>query len=224
MRPRQARMRFALCLGCATVLAGGFNSELTAQKLQLRHQARLDTPTRFSIQNGALNVRQKIGLIVGSRLTVTFNPRFSLATAVNYMPGYAEVRGIGKRFEVATGAHLFTASIGAQYWVLPPTRVFSWALHAGVGLAAGGQRAYQELFDGSTLSGTLATTLRYQIGRIVTLQLRMQDRLYRVRFGDGELGSSKPFRISLGLDFPFLDLVHSSNPQTPATVEPGTVR
>jgi hypothetical protein len=99
--------------------------------------------------------------------------------------------------------------------------MLSWEIHTGLSMASGGQRAYEDLFEGSTVSAVLGTIVRYQIGRIVSLQLRVQERLYRARFGGGEPGKSRrPLQVSLGLGFPFLDLTPNKDPQTAATGEP----
>jgi len=56
------------------------------------------------------------------------------------------------------------------------------------------------------MSGILGTTLRYQFARIVSLKLRVQNRLYRVRFGGGEPGSSRPpLQVSFGLSLPLVE-------------------
>jgi hypothetical protein len=218
MHPAQA-LRFTLSLGFAVGLVCGWSPHLDAQQVQLRHHARFDMPTRISVQNGTLNVSQRIGMSLGSRLTITFNPRFALIGGVTYIPGYATIHAAGKRIEVGTGAHLLSTTIGARYWLVPAEQKLSWEVQTVVGLIAGGQRAYKELFDGSTLSGALATTVRYQIGRIVRLQLRVQERLYRVHFGAGDPGSSKPLRVSFGLCFTFLDLAQNTEPQATAAAE-----
>src|SRR5687768_16234629 len=215
----------ALILGCVAVPLCGPSSELNAQQVQFSQQAGIYLPSRISIQNGLLHVRQKIGLKVGARLTLTFNERFDLTTGVTYIPGYAMVHGAGKRIEVGTGSHLLTAAIGARYWLLPPGRILSWEVHTGLGMAAGGQRAYVDLFEGSTLSGILGTTVRYQFRQIVSLWLRVQDRLYRVRFGGAQPGSSRsPLQVSVGLGFPFLELIQNREPQSAAAVDPLAVR
>jgi hypothetical protein len=181
-------------------------SQLSAQQVQLRPHAGLYLPSRLSIQHGLLHLRQKIGVTVGARLTVTFNERFDVVTGVTYIPGYATFRGAGKRIEVGTGSHLLTATSGARYWLLPPARKLAWEVHTGLGVAFGGQPAYQDLFESSTVSGILGTTMRYQIGRIVTLKLRVQERLYRVRFGGGQPGRSRPpLQISFGGELPFVE-------------------
>jgi hypothetical protein len=181
-------------------------SQLSAQQVQLRPQAGLYLPSRISIQDGLLHLRQKIGVTVGARLTVTFNERFDLVTGVTYLPGYATFRGAGKRIDVSTDSHRLTASSGARYWLLPPARKLAWEVHTGLGVAFGGQAAYQDLFESSTVSGILGTAMRYQIGRIVTLKLRVQERLYRVRFGGGEPGSSRPpLQISFGVELPLVE-------------------
>ena len=158
------------------LVAGAFQaSELSAQKVQLRPQAGLYLPSRISIQDRGLHIQQKIGVTIGARLTLTFNQRFAVVTGVTYMPGYALFRGAGKRINVSTASHLLTATTGARYWLLPPARMLSWQVHTGFGVGFGGQPAYVDLFESSTVSGILGTTVRYQIGRMVILHLRVQD-------------------------------------------------
>lgn len=194
-----------LALPVVLAVGGLQDSELNAQEVQLRPHAGLYLPSRISVQNGSLDVRQKIGVTIGARLTLTFNERFAMVTGITYMPGYAMFRGAGKRIDVGTGSHLLTATTGARYWLLPSARILSWEVHTGFGVGFGGQPAYADLFESSTVSGILGTTVRYQIGRIVTLQLRVQDRLYRVRFGSPNAGSRPPLQISFGLGLPFVE-------------------
>ena len=210
-----------LLLGCVATLLCSRGSKLDAQTAQLRPHAGLYAPTRISLQNGALHLRQKFGVSVGARLTVTFNERFDVITGVTYIPGYAVFHGVGKRIDVGTGSHQLTAATTARYWLLPASRMLSWQVHTGLGLAAGGHRAYRGLFESSTVSGVVATTVRYQIGRIVSLQLRIQERLFRIRVGGQQPGSSKsPFQVTFGLGFPFLELLQSIEPQTEPAVDP----
>jgi hypothetical protein len=181
------------------------SSRLDAQQVLFRPEAALYLPTRISVQNGVLQVRQRVGVTVGARLTIIFNRRFDVVSGVTYIPGYAAFRGEGKLIHVGTSSHLLTASTGARYWLLESMRKFSWEVHTGFGAAFGGQPAYEDLFEGSTLSGILGTTVHYQIGQIVRLQLRIQERLYRVRFGTSDAGGSgPPIRVAFGLTLPFL--------------------
>jgi hypothetical protein len=192
-------------MGCTAALVCGAGSRLQAQVVRISPLADLSLPTRISFQDGAIHVRQKIGVTFGARMTLTFNHRFDVVTAVTYSPGYATLHGAGKRIELASGAHSLGGSTGARYWLLPPPRKLSWEMHTGVGLVFGGQPSYEDLFESSTLSGVLGTTLRYQVGRIVTLKLRVDQRLYRISFGP-DLGSSKrPLRVSFGLGLPLLE-------------------
>jgi hypothetical protein len=181
------------------------DSELNAQDVRLRPHVGLYLPSRISVQNRVLQVQQKVGVTIGARLTLSFNERFDMVTGVTYMPGYAMFRGAGKRIDVGTASHLLTATTGARYWLLPPARRFSWEVHTGFGVGFGGQPAYLDLFESSTVSGVLGTTVRYQIGRLVSLHLRVQDRLYRVRFGGPIAGSRPPLQISFGLGLPIVE-------------------
>jgi hypothetical protein len=204
---RQLRWRQALVLmGCTAALARGAGSTLQAQTVELRPLADLSFPTRFSMEDGTIHVRQKVGLALGARMTLICKDRFDVVTAVTYSPGYATLHGAGKRIDLATGAHSLGASTGARYWLLPPARKFSWEVHTGVGLVFGGQPSYEDLLASSTLSGVLGTTLAYQIGRIVSLKLRIQERLCRFSFGSRVAdSSSRPLQMSFGLGFPFLE-------------------
>ena len=196
----------ALLIGCAAAMVCSRSSELNAQEVQLRPQAGLSLPTRISVKNGVLHVRQKIALTVGARLSLIFNDRFDVVTGVTYVPGYAMFRGAGKQIDVGTGSHVLTATTGARYWLLPPPRMLSWEVHTGFGVVFGGQPAYEDLFESSTVSGVLGTTVRYQIGRIVSLRLKVQQRLYRLRFGHRDPGSSRsPLQVSFGVGLPFLE-------------------
>lgn len=205
--PRQVRapLRDAvLGVVCAGALVWGASSRLSGQEVQFRQRAGLYLPTRLSIQNGVLDLQQKIGLTVGARLTLAFNPRFSLATGLTYIPGYAVLRAAGQQFSIATGSHLLTASMGAIYWLLPRGKRVSWEIHSGLAMASGGKN-YEQLLQGSTLSGVLGTMLRWEIGRLVSLRIRIQERLYRFRWGSGgSPGAGKPLRISFGVGFPLL--------------------
>jgi hypothetical protein len=193
-------------LGCTAALVSSRSPGLNAQQLQFRPEAGLYLPTSISLRNGVLQVRQRIGVTLGARLTLAFNERFAVVTGITYIPGYAAFRGAGKLIHVGTSSHLLTASTGARYWLLQPGRKLSWEVHTGFGAAFGGHPAYEDLFESSTLSGILGSTVQYQIGRIVRLQLRVQDRLYRVRFGRGESGSSgSPLRFTFGVTLPFVE-------------------
>jgi hypothetical protein len=195
-----------LSLGIVAALVCNRSSPASAQDVQLRPEARLSSPTRISIRDGTLNIQQKIGVRVGARLTVTFNQRLELLTNISYTPGYAMVHAAGKRIEFRTSSQLLSGSTGARYWLLPASRPLSWEVHTGLGMVFGGQPAYKDLFEVSTMSGVLGTTVRYEIGRIVSLYLRVQERLFRVSFGSrASATSSRPLQISFGLGFPFLE-------------------
>jgi hypothetical protein len=175
--------------------------------MRLHPYAGLSLPTRVSVHNGSLRLSQRLSLTVGSRLTITFNQRFQVVTGVGYTPGYAIVRAEGRRIDVASGSHLLTATADARYWLLPPARMLSWEVHTGLGVVFGGQVAYKDLFQSSMVSGIVGTVVHCQIGRVVGFRLRVQDRLYRLRFGGPAAGRSRsPLRVSFGLELPFRKL------------------
>jgi hypothetical protein len=216
MRTSRGSSQRFLCLGCAAALVCSWSSELNSQQVKLLPHAALSMPTRFSLEKGTLHVRQKIGMTVGARLIMTFNERFDVITGIAYMPGVLTFHGAGRQIDVATGSHVLSGTTGAQYWLLPPTRMLSWEVHTALGVVFGGQPAYEDLFESSTVSGILGTALRYQIGQIISLHLKIQERLYRVRFGQQEpVRSRPPLQISFGLGLPFLETaLRSARPFT----------
>lgn len=208
--------RFLGLLGLLLGLTVG-SPPLEAQEARLRPHVGLSVPTRISMQDGVLHVRQKIGVNLGVRLTLAFNERFDVVTGITYSPGYARFHGAGQRMDVSTGSHLLSTATGARYWLLPPGRALSWEVHTGLGVVFGGQPAYVDLFESSTLSGVLGTSVRYRLGRVVGFRLRVQERIYRVRFGSSAAGSSRsPLQVSFGLDLPFVRFVPSTIRSEPA--------
>lgn len=194
--------------GCLLASMAGLvvGSGLEAQVVELRPQAGLYLPTRISLQNGVLHVRQKIGVTVGARLSLIFSDRFDVVTGVSYIPGYATFRGAGKRVAISASSHQLTGSTGARYWLKPRGQKLAWEVHTGLGLAFGGKPSYEDLFESSTMNGVLGTSLHYQILRIVSLQLRVQERLFRLRFGNHEAGkSSRPLQVSFGVGLPIVE-------------------
>lgn len=197
----------ALLLGCAAIFAARGTNELHAQTVLFRPHAGLNVPTRFSLRDGMLHVRQKIGVTVGARLILRFNPRLDVTTGVSYTPGYAIIQGGGDRLDLGTGTHGLSASTTARYWLLRPPRQLSWEVHTRVGVGFGGRPAYADLFESSTVTSVIGTSVTYTVGRLVSLKLRIQERLYRVQFGPHPPTRSRsPFQVSFGVGFPFLEL------------------
>jgi hypothetical protein len=190
-------------MGCAAALV---TPPLKAQDVQLRPHAGLYLPSSVGLHHGMVQVRQRVGVTLGARLTVVFNDRFDVVTGITYIPGYANFRGAGKLIQVGARSHLLTAMTGTRYWLLRPARKLSWEIHTGLGVAFSGQPAYEDLFEHSSVSGILGTTLHYQLGRIARVQVRVENRLYRVRFGGGiPSHSGQPLHLSFGLRFPFIE-------------------
>src|SRR5215207_5794169 len=127
--PQEARLRGCiLLLGCgAAALVPG--SDLPAQVVQLHPTADVSLPTRFSLKNGSIHIRQKVGLTLGARMTVTFNSRFDVVTEVTYSPGYATMHAGSKRVVFNSGAHSLGTAASARYWICPPGGKLSWELN-----------------------------------------------------------------------------------------------
>jgi hypothetical protein len=114
------------------------------------------------------------------------------------------VRGAGSQFSVATGTPVLAVASNVRYWIMPLGQGLSWEVHTGIGFAFAGEAAYQDLFESSATGGSVGTTVHFQVGRVAGLRLRVEDRVYRVRFGNRSAGgSSSPLHVSLGLDLPF---------------------
>jgi len=204
----QTRVRslFLLGAGAAQIsLAALLVSPLQAQTVTVRPIANLSLPTRVSLRDGTLHVSQKVGFRFGARMTLKFSDRFDVSNTFTYSPGFATLHGAGKRFALTSGSHVLAGSTAARYWIRPPGGPLSWELHTGAGMVFGGQPSYLDLFESSTLSAVLGTTLRYQVGELVSFTVKVQQRLLRVRFGEQGGGSSRPLQMAFGVGFPILE-------------------
>jgi hypothetical protein len=205
------RLRDLLLLGAgaiATTVARQA-APLQAQIIDVRPVADVSLPTRISFRDGSIHVSQKVGLSFGARMMITFSDRFDVGGAISYSPGSATLHGVGKKIDLRSASQSLAGASSARYWIRPPGRPFSWEVHTGVGMVFGGQASYMDLLDGSTLSAVLGTAFRYQIGQLVSLTLRAQQRLLRLQFGDHEgRSSSRPFSVAFAVGFPFLEQLH----------------
>jgi hypothetical protein len=199
----QTRARGILFLGTAAALV--IVPAARAQLVEIRPIAGFSLPTKISLQDGTIHLRQKVGFKFGARLTLTFNNRFDLTNTITYSPGYAILHGAGERIEVTSGSHSLAGATYARYWIRPPDRPMSWEVHTGLGMVFGGRPSYLDLFDSSTLSAVLGSAVRYQWGQIVSVTLRVQQRLLRLRFGEQDAGGSRPLQVGLGVGLPFLE-------------------
>ena len=202
----QTRVRGLLFLGAAAALVAVPAAQ--AQLVEIRPIAGFSLPTRITLQDGTIHLRQKVGFKFGARMTLTFNNRFDLTNTVTYIPGYAILHGAGERIAVTSGSHSLAGATSARYWIRPPGGPLSWEVHTGLGMVFGEHPSYLDLFESSTLSAVLGSAVRYQWGRIVSFTLRVQQRLLRLRFGDQDAGGSRPFQVALGVGLPFLEQLH----------------
>ena len=199
----QTRARGLLLGAGATVIA--LAAPLQAQTITIRPIANLSVPTKVSLKGGTLHVSQKIGFRVGAQMTLSFSDRFDIANAVTYSPGYATLHGAGKRVDLRSGSHALAGSSSARYWLRPPGGPLSWEIHTGVGMVFGGTPSYLDLFDNSTLNAVLGTSVRYQVGQLVSFTVKVQQRLLRLRFGEQDSRTSSPLRMTFGVGFPILE-------------------
>ena len=196
-------MRVKPFLTALCILTGG-TGVLQGQEVRLYQRAGLYVPTRISLHDGAIQLRQSVGIKLGAGVVMRFGPRFDLVTAVTYLPGYAELRGEGKRIELATGHHRFGASVGGLYRMISPWKELTWELSGGLGMAAAGE-GFDNLFESSSISAVVGTLVRYQFKRLIRLQMRIQERLGQFRLDGADVPGGKPFRLAFSVGFPFLE-------------------
>ena len=178
---------------------------LPAQTIVVRPIADLSFPTKFSFKGGTLRVSQKMGFRVGARMTLTFSDRFDIANAITYSPGHVTLHGAGEQLDLTGGSHSIAGSTAARYWIRPPGGPLSWQVHTGVGMAIGGNPSYLDLFETSTLSAVLGTTVRYQVGQLLSLTLKVQQRLLTLRSGQPAGPGSRSLQTRFGVGFPILE-------------------
>ena len=201
------RVQWLLLLGAAAGLTSASAVPLEAQQIEVRPIAKFSLPTKFSLQDGTLHVSQRVGVRFGAQMNVRLNERFDVTSAVTYSPGYATVSGSMKRVQVSSGAQSLAGATAARYWLRPRDLPLAWEVHSGVGLVFGGQPSYVELLDGSTMTASVGTSVRYRFRQLVSLSVRVEQRVLRLQFGDQLGGSSRPFRVAFGVGLPLLDRI-----------------
>ena len=201
------RVQWLLLLGAAAGMTSASAVPLEAQQIEVRPIAKFSLPTKFSLQDGTLHVSQRVGVRFGAQMNVRLNERFDVTSAVTYSPGYATVSGSMKRVQVSSGAQSLAGATAARYWLRPRDLPLAWEVHSGVGLVFGGQPSYMELLDGSTMTASVGTSVRYRFRQLVSLSVRVEQRVLRLQFGDQLGGSSRPFRVAFGVGLPFLDRI-----------------
>ena len=201
------RVQGLLLLGAAAAMISATAVPLEAQQIEVRPIAKFSLPTKFSLQDGTLRVSQRVGFRFGAQMNVRLNERLDMTSAVTYSPGYATVSGSTKRVQVSSGAQSLAGVTAARYWLRPRDLPLAWEVHSGVGLVFGGQPSYMELLDGSTTTASVGTSVRYRFRQLVSLSVRVEQRVLRLQFGDQLAGSSRPFRVAFGVGLPFLDRI-----------------
>jgi len=202
---RQTRARVQLLLGAGATAIPLAAAPLQAQTIAVRPIADLSFPTKFSLRGGTLRVSQKVGFRVGARMTLVFSDRFDIVNAVTYSPGYVSLHGAAEQLDITGGSHSIAGSTAARYWLRPPGGPLSWQVHTGVGMAIGGKPSYLDLFESSTLSAVLGTTVRYQVGHLVSFTVKVQHRLLTLRSGQPAGPGSRPLQMRFGVGFPILE-------------------
>ena len=76
------RVRRLLLLGAAAGLISATAVPLESQQIEVRPIAKFSLPTKFSLQDGTLNVSQRVGFRFGAQMNVRFNERFDVTNAV----------------------------------------------------------------------------------------------------------------------------------------------
>jgi|SRR5688572_14936881 len=201
----QTRARVLLLLGAGATAVPLAAAPLPAQTIVVRPIADLSFPTKFSLRGGSLRVSQKMGFRVGARMTLRFSDRFDVTNAITYSPGYLTLHGAGDQLDLTGGSHSIAGSTAARYWLRPRGGPLSWQVHTGVGMAIGGRPSYLDLFETSTLNAVLGTTVRYQVGQLVSFTVKVQHRLLTLRSGQPAGPGSRALQTRFGVGFPILE-------------------
>ncbi len=201
----QTRARVLVLLAAGATAIPLAAAPLPAQTVVLRPVADLSFPTKFSLRGGTLRVSQKMGFRVGARMTLTFSDRFDVANAITYSPGQVTLHGAGEQLDLTGGSHSIAGSTAARYWLRPPGGPLSWQVHTGVGMAIGGRPSYLDLFESSTLSAVVGTTVRYRVGQLVSLTFKVQHRVLTLRSGQPAGPGSRALQTRFGVGFPMLE-------------------
>ena len=201
----------ALAVGGVLLLAGV--QPATAQRISIAPNIGLYVPTTELVKaaSGDSSFKQEMSITLGGRMSIAFSNRLGLEFTGAYAPSDLKFTstGLGDQNQ---DANIFTGSGRLSYQLVPYTSPVAFVVTGGVGVINRSGAFYADVQDKTDIGGTLGASARFQIGKLLRLQVSAEDYIYKPRaeipgFGPAdEKKTQNDIHLSIGVGIPLLGL------------------
>lgn len=201
----------ALAVGGVLLLAGV--QPATAQRISIAPNIGLYVPTTELVKaaSGDSSFKQEMSITLGGRMSIAFSNRLGLEFTGAYAPSDLKFTrtGLGDQNQ---DANIFTGSGRVTYQLVPYTSPVAFLITGGVGVINRSGAFYADVQDKTDIGGTLGASARFQVGKLLRLQLSAEDYIYKPKaqipgFGPAdEKKTQNDIHLSIGVGIPLLGL------------------
>lgn len=201
----------ALAVGGVLLLAGV--QPATAQRISIAPNIGLYVPTTELVKaaSGDSSFKQEMSITLGGRMSIAFSNRLGLEFTGAYAPSDLKFTrtGLGDQNQ---DANIFTGSGRLSYQLVPYSSPVAFVITGGVGVINRSGAFYAAVQDKTDIGGTLGASARFQLGKLLRLQVSAEDYIYKPRaeipgFGPAdEKKTQNDIHLSIGVGIPLLGL------------------
>ncbi|HEX7335839.1 MAG TPA: hypothetical protein VF252_01425 [Gemmatimonadales bacterium] len=201
----------ALAVGGVLLLAGV--QPATAQRISIAPNIGLYVPTTELVKaaSGDSSFKQEMSITLGGRMSIAFSNRLGLEFTGAYAPSDLKFTrtGLGDQNQ---DANIFTGSGRLSYQLVPYSSPVAFVITGGVGVINRSGAFYAGVQDKTDIGGTLGASARFQVGKLLRLQVSAEDYIYKPKaeipgFGPAdEKKTQNDVHLSIGVGIPLLGL------------------
>ena len=199
---------------CAVALLSGLGllfaaaHPARAQQLSVAPTVGLYIPTSELIKAASgEQFKQQVSFSVGGRIGVWFGSRLGVEATAQYAPSLLKFSTAGQNDEAS--ANILIGSGRLSYFILPERQSLAILVSGGIGVINRGGDAYADEQNKTDITGTMGASVRFRVGRLIQLQVNVEDYIYRPGFAGAAGAEDKiqnDIQLSFGVGIPLLGL------------------
>ncbi len=199
---------------CTVALLGGLGllfpaaDAAHAQQLSLAPTIGLYIPTSELIKAASgEEFRQEVSLSVGGRIGFWLGSRVGFEATAQYAPSTLTFSAAGLSDEAS--ASILTGSGRLSFFIVPESQPLAILVSGGVGVIDRSGEAYADVENTRDITGTAGASARLRVGRIIHLQVNIEDYIYTPGFAsesgvEGQI--QHDIQLSFGVGIPLLGI------------------
>ncbi len=178
-----------------------------AQQLSLAPTIGLYIPTSELIKAASgEEFRQEVSLSVGGRIGFWLGSRVGFEATAQYAPSALTFSAAGLSDE---SANILTGSGRLAFFIVPESQPLAILVSGGVGVIDRSGEAFADVENTRDITGTAGASARLRVGRIIHLQVNIEDYIYTPGFAsapgvEGQI--QHDIQLSFGVGIPLLGI------------------